>query len=202
MIDSVEYRVLGENDIGQLTNVHAEVFPESRSTRLGRNYLASFYRWLVTPPCFGIGAFDNNTMIGFVVGTPEHYSRAQLRAVGPALARAMVLRPWLLFDNGIRFVLGNRLNRVRREAPVAKVSDGGCVLLSIGVSAKATGAGVGSALMKGFEEAARERGFTHMRLSVLNSNARARRVYEKAGWVGAAAPSDPSSQHYTRAITS
>lgn len=53
----------------------------------------------------------------------------------------------------------------------------------IATTADAEGTGAGAALLAHAENWARRRGFTLMTLNVFASNDRARRFYEKAGWV-------------------
>jgi len=84
---------------------------------------------------------------------------------------------------------------------VAKISDGSIVgvtmvtlrpemlshapsahLEAIAVSEEAEGKGVGKALLEAAEAGARERGALSMSLHVFSTNARARRVYQRAGF--------------------
>lgn len=55
-------------------------------------------------------------------------------------------------------------------------------LEAIAVAQNAEGRGIGKALLQAAEAAARERGARSMSLHVFASNARARRVYERAGY--------------------
>jgi RimJ/RimL family protein N-acetyltransferase len=54
---------------------------------------------------------------------------------------------------------------------------------AIYVEPSATGAGVGGELLRAATDALRERGYRRATLWVLEANERARRFYEKAGWV-------------------
>jgi GNAT superfamily N-acetyltransferase len=53
----------------------------------------------------------------------------------------------------------------------------------IATTAAAEGSGVGAALLDYAEKWARQRGFTLMTLNVFAANARARRFYDRGGWV-------------------
>ena len=55
-------------------------------------------------------------------------------------------------------------------------------LLSIAVLPEAQGSGAAAALLAAFEAGAREQGCLEATLSVKDSNPRATRFYEKAGW--------------------
>ncbi|OUO93858.1 GNAT family N-acetyltransferase [Cloacibacillus sp. An23] len=79
--------------------------------------------------------------------------------------------------------LGFALLQSRESAKLAGVAQRRyAFLMDICVDEKLRGRGVGSALLAACEEWARGRGLEYMELNVLEANAAARRLYERAGY--------------------
>jgi len=174
--------------------VHLEAFRGYMNARLGRGYAKAFLRWFSRAPHgVALAALENGKLAGYVVGAPAGYDRGMSRALIWVVARAFALRPWLLFER--RFLQRIAL-RARpappRAADAAKIMS----LVGIGVAEAGRGSGIGRLLMEEFERRARALGMTAMRLSVYTDNDRARRLYERAGWI--VERTEPNALYYRR----
>lgn len=181
-------RRLTSEDVKAALRIHIEAFPAYRSTRLGSSYLGAVYQWFAEDPnAFGIVAELDGEIVGFVTGSAENYGSSQIKALWLQFVRAILRRPWLLFDRSmctaLRFRLRNFLLGERARNPVGnKPYVPTAVLLSIGVASQFKGKGTAGVLISAFEEEAVRRGFARVRLSVFKDNRGACRAYEKAGW--------------------
>ena len=98
-------------------------------------------------------------------------------------ARAEMWRRFLAGDSAT--FVGEIDGEIRGFVNVGKSRDhpGMGELFSIYVLPRAWGSGLGTALIERGEEELRSRGFTSATLNVLADNPRARRFYERQGWV-------------------
>lgn len=176
--------------------VHLEAFRGYMNAQLGRGYAKAFLRWFTrAPQGVALAALENGRVAGYVVGAPAGYDRAMTRALIWVVARAFALRPWLLLQR--RFL--ERIARRARSVPQPPVETGAVMsLVGIGVAEAGQGSGVGRVLMEEFERRARQHGMTSMRLSVYADNERARRLYERAGWI--VERTEANALYYRRAL--
>jgi ribosomal protein S18 acetylase RimI-like enzyme len=114
--------------------------------------------------------------------------------------------PWLVFNRTIIYVsikrvrallFNNSQNSSQIDLPTPTLS-----LVGIGVANKHQGRGVGKLLLQAYRDAAIEKGFSSLRLSVHKSNLRARQLYERLGWTLFEHPNDPRLVYYVLRLES
>jgi ribosomal protein S18 acetylase RimI-like enzyme len=169
-------RPLREDDLAQAAALHADALPEGFFSQLGprflRRYLATFLR---APGAVALAAERDGHFAGFVVGTGGGHYRWALREAWrellPVAVVALVRHP----GAALRLVrtrtrrYGKALLRARAEtrhpdaAPAAPAS-APAALLHVAVRPEDRAAGLGAALVRGFEEQARSAGRRRVRL--------------------------------------
>jgi ribosomal protein S18 acetylase RimI-like enzyme len=176
--------------------VHLDAFRGYMNASLGRGYARAFLLWFTqVPGGVALAALENGRVAGYAVGAPVGYDREMTRALIWVVARAFALRPWLLLQKRFLQRIARRARPVPHPPPeVGKVIS----LVGIGVAESGQGSGIGRLLMEEFERRARELGMTSMRLSVYADNERARRLYERVGWV--VERSEPNALYYRRTL--
>ncbi len=178
-------------DLPDVARVHLAAFPHSATSRLGREAVRRYYHWQLEGPHdhWFRGAWVDGRLVGFCVsGLSRGALSGFLRANRGYLTKALLLRPWLVFNPLIRNRIAMALGFLRwRPKYFAAVSAAPSVpswgVLSIAVDPEVRGSGAAKALMEDAEAEARRRGFSRMHLTVAVDNGRAIRFYEKLGWV-------------------
>lgn len=190
-----------QDDLRAASRLHAAELPEGFLAQLGprflRSYLATF---LDTPGGVALVVDDDRGQVtGFLVGSTRHgHHRAALRLHARSLALAAVLslvsRPVVLarllrtktvpYARAWRSARGRQASAATTPAapqPPAPVGTGGrmAVLLNVAVSPQARGRGVGTALVRGLEQAARADGCEAAELVSFGDKA----FYEGLGWI-------------------
>lgn len=190
----VTVRPVSDEDSSALALVHLEAFPDAALTKLGRGAVERFYHAMFTGPhdvsCFG--AERDGQLVGFSVGgvlrSAETYFVGTNRFY---LAYAALTRPRLLLDPRIRSRVATGLKlvwrflreRARETLPeTSRYGPAPFSIQSIAVSPRFQNLHVGKALLAKSEEAARERHFALMLLTVHPNNLQAIRFYERNGW--------------------
>jgi ribosomal protein S18 acetylase RimI-like enzyme len=189
---------LTDRDLEAAAGIHRAGFPDDPITRLGPEAVARYYVWLLEGPhqSEGIAAFLDDELVGVLVGGSfGSLLPGYLRRNLPFIATRVVLRPRLLLDLDVPARLGRAMSRIlfRRsvsdddldtsaEFPPTPLDDPAWELLSIAVSPRARGHGVGAALVAEGARRAQRSGYRRMELSVHRENARAIRFYEGIGW--------------------
>ena len=173
-----------------MATCHAEAFPGRGTSNMGDEWLRFLYQFYLDADrnVSMVAVGSNGEIDGIAVGGDRNIFRQYRKAS----ARRFPLRlAWMtIVDPAVRRPVLNLLRGMvipKRGDPVPKTDPGMsgpsmASLLSIGVRPETRGSGLACRLIEGFERRCVELGFSSARLSVLDSNDRARRFYEKAGW--------------------
>ena len=190
-------RPLTVEDLPDVARIHMQAFPDSALTKLGQEAVRRYYEWQIIGPheALNIGVHDQTSLLGFCFGGVFHGALGGFLEKNRAfLVRQVMSHPWLLlnplFRERSQFAVSRLYKRVfpghpsviarSTTATSKRVLSFG--ILSIAVAPQYQGCGAAQLLMEYSEQAAIERGFTHMGLTVHPSNSRAVRFYEKIGW--------------------
>jgi len=205
---SINVVQMAPQDVKGAVGVHLGAFEGYPSARLGSGYATAFLKWFCDAPdgAAFVGKVDEK-VVGYIVGAPVGYQEKLNRDLAFVVARAIVLRPWLLLECSVRSALWGRMmalfGRVSKnsQGPSELPLPGPCMsLVGIGVAPDARGLGVGKRLMETFEMVARGKGMKSLRLSVYRSNMVARRLYERNGWQ-LMDPRHGKTVYYVKALT-
>ena len=179
-----------ETYLDDVAALHMWAFKDHLNVLLGKRYIKAFLQWFVhQETCVNIaGINDRDTVAGYVVGAPWGYQAGMNRSLLKVAAIEMLKRPWIFFHAKIlksvwlrlKTMLGmNRFIETTREKYSGKIIS----LVGIGVAKDDMGTGMAALLMEQFIREATDKGYDYARLSVYTSNARARKFYEKMGWL-------------------
>jgi ribosomal protein S18 acetylase RimI-like enzyme len=167
---------MGRQHVAAVTALHRQALG-GLLTMLGPRAIAACYRgYLASPGCTAFVAELDGVVRGFVLGSdaPEAMRRDALRAnlfeIARGVAYGVLRRPATL-----RHVFAGVVARASGFDSSAPE------LTYVAVRDVARGAGVGSALVRAFEESLRRRGVTRYELSVEAGNHAARGFYEAHG---------------------
>lgn len=196
----MEIKYAHTEDLIAIARCHRHAFPSAFSSRLGERYLTRMYGWYLTnPSTFLVYLQEDENLVGYVGGILRSDSKQSGSASGMTQyafvegVRALSIRPWLLmhpdFISRLPFLWKNLRRRLRPRSgtggklPPARSTESNCAgLVVIAVDPRYQGRGYGSHLLRIFEETARERGYSRLRLSVKSTNSQAIRTYTNNGW--------------------
>ena len=178
-----EIRACRKGDLPRLAEIHQAQFcsPGGLLARLSPGLLADFYAPFLQRTVF-LAHARHGEVDGFALGGPPAVLRrcrfALLRDHGLRCLLEIARHPrlWLRTPRSLCRLLGSKLS-----LPQATSAGDEFLLLSIAVDPRATGRGVGTALVRGFEHAVRKLSHAY-RLDVLKTNRAALRFYEKLGF--------------------
>ncbi len=176
--------------LDEVTDLHMEAFKEHLNVLLGKKYIKAFLAWFIqSDRCVNIvGEDESGKAIGYIVGAPWGYQQGMNKALLKTAAFEMIKRPWIFVHKKIlqsvwlrvKTILGmNKFIQTTGERYAGKIIS----LVGIGVSPVAMGSGVAKEMMEKFISEATQKNYDYARLSVYVSNARARKFYEKCGWL-------------------
>lgn len=171
-----------------MATCHADAFPGRGTSSMGDEWPRFLYQFYLDADrnVSMVAVGSNGEIEGIAVGgDPKlfgQYRKASARQFPFRLA-------WMtIVDPAVRRPVLNLLKGIMtpkrgdpRPTPPADPDMAG--LLSIGVRPRTRGSGLAVRLIERFERRCVELGFSSAQLSVADSNERARRFYEKAGWV-------------------
>lgn len=175
-------------DLQELAKVHLRAFKGYMNASLGVAYVEKFLDWFVKDSrALALIGKEGSTSVGYVVGATIGYdadlNRELLkRGLWSIITHPLVLvHPQFLKTIKLRFKLLFQTNK--GGVSVFKEPEGkGISLVGIAVDPSCGGRGYGAAFMKAFEQHARTAGYSYMRLSVYEENAKARKLYSSSGW--------------------
>ena len=188
-------------DVHAAARLHASQLPHGFFPRLGRPFLAEYYRAFgASPHAVALVAADGARIAGVLVGVldPAHH-RWVLRNRGARLAAAaclsLVARPWLLkplLTGRLRRYLraAQRIRRGRTSATSATPAPTTAVLSHVAVADELRGLGVGTRLAEAFVAAARQAGIAGARTTTLDGPDGAAPFYLRTGWAVQARATD------------
>jgi len=198
-------------DINYAARIHSQQFPHSRSTRLGKPFVAKMYKWFcVNQPDLSLVAEKDGEIIGLAVGSIGGYGRKIFRYAFFEIFFGLLSHPWMVFSRSTfslwrSFLQGlipsgsqnkNTLS-TPKAGPVSVIAS----LSSIAVAHDAQGKGVGRSLLDRFEQNAYKKGATRLSLSVEIDNYPAMRLYEVGGWVKERIDVERGSVHFGKEIS-
>lgn len=203
----LDLRPMSPNDVEKVARLHAESFPDSRSTRLGMPFLVKMYTWFVLKqPRLACVAIMNGQIIGFVTGAIGGSSRKIFRYAWREISLAFVRNPTLIMSSGMFEAWPSYLHGLLPSSKsvvsqsVSSTDKIKAVLTSIAVSPSARGRQAGKALVAAFEQAAQACGASRFGLGVELDNHPARRLYESCGWILAKEDTSTNSANYIKEI--
>ena len=176
--------------LDQVTELHMWAFKDHLNVLLGKRYIREFLNWFIKADgtVNVVGIDDSENITGYIVGAGWGYQKNMNKSLLGIAAVEMLKRPWIFFHRKIlqsiwlrsKTILGlNKFIETTKEKYAGKIIS----LVGIGVSEKAMGSGIAALMMDKFTELARQKNYDYARLSVYRSNDRARRFYEKMGWI-------------------
>ena len=176
-------------DAEEVASIHSNAFPHYFSTELGLAFCTNLYRsYATTDGAFGFVLWRAGKRVGFVVGGVSDIHNKIKRKLLIHTIAATLKRPTfslhlvreelpIIFRKVVRLIFASKLP----GDEVDKSRSADLVLLVVNETARGSGA-VGE-LMEAFVNEAANRGFENVMLTVSRNNDRARRAYEKTGWV-------------------
>ena len=193
--DAVTIRVVEMDDLERTAGIHAAVLPDGFFVALGPRFLRSYHRTFLTSPAgVGILAERAGDTVGFLFGAIDeeahyhHVARRDRLRLGASGVLALGTRPLVAWQfastRAHRYARGLRrlARRTVGRQPEAPRRTACGVLSHMAVEPSSRGAGVGSAMLRAFEEIGRANGTSTIRLSTAAGNEPAQRFYEQAGW--------------------
>lgn len=200
--DGAAVRPMVGADVRAAARLHARHLPHGFFPRMGPGFLAEYYRTFISSPhatAWVIG--DPGEVDGLLVGVlaPGTHSRWVMRERGLHLAlagtRAMLVRPWLLWDFAStrlgRYWRAVRSLRSNRTSSASAPPDPPVAILShVVVDPTARRKRAGSVLVTAFAEEAQAAGITRLRATTLAGPEGACGFYERTGWFRASTASN------------
>lgn len=189
-MDQVTIRPLTEADLDRVADIHCRAFKDSALTKLGKEAVKRYYRWLITGPHYALNivACQNEQVVGFCNGGIFNGALSGfIRTNQRYLTIYILTHPWLISHEIVRDRIVATINRMKRGKP--KISNVASTpveraygILAIAVDPDIQSKGIGKLLMGLEEMQARKGGFSQMRLTVHPCNAQAIHFYEGLGW--------------------
>lgn len=185
-------------DLPLLARCHRKSFPKALSTAMGQAYVEKMLEWyIVDEHAFIFYLKLGNTCIGYCGGLlvdgqyVKGSASSMIQHSFNQAVKAILVRPWLLlhseFLSKYRLVVKNIFRRMKKPRRLGKqkvalktVPHTG--LIVIGVDPAYQGKGYGSILLAEFENQSKLRKYSHMMLTVLQSNKAAIESYRRNGW--------------------
>ena len=190
---SFPVRAMEKRDILQVVKIFSDQFPKSPWTRLGSQYIHKAFLWhLDNLPQLAMVSEVDSQVTGLIVGARYSYRAYYLQITRFAIKEffmGLARRPWLIFNQ----LYSSQLIASFKNRQAAKNNPSGndahntsgkkAILTFVAVSKSGQGKGIGTCLLKAFEQAAFREGFEILSLYTELDNYPARRLYEKNGWV-------------------
>lgn len=188
MKSDISLQLINVNNCAEVARIHISSFPESSLTKLGIETVRRYYVSQMdgTNDCLAIGAFQNNSMVGFIFAGIFHGVLTGFLINNRWFLVSKVLtHPWLvinpMFRDAIKLAL-KKLKNKKRQSVTSNIKRREFVVLSIAVDPGVQQKGIGQLLMDYVENEAIERGFKKMVLTVNPLNIKAIQFYEKNKW--------------------
>jgi ribosomal protein S18 acetylase RimI-like enzyme len=146
----IKTRIIIEQDVDDIVDIHIEAFPGFFLTSLGNSFLRLYYRSLLRHrEAVAICAVDElSCIVGFCVGTTN--------SVG--FHKRLIINNLFQFGTQFLILLFKKPGSIVRlffnmeKQPIKQIDGIVAELLSIGVSKSVKGSGIGSVLVKRFED--------------------------------------------------
>lgn len=176
-------RLMEVSDISLVSRIHAESFPNSRSTKLGMLFVRRMYQWyILNQPGLSFVALLNKEIVGFVAGAVGG-GTLRFRYTFWQIVWGFLRHPRLLSEAEMFASWKSHLRKRKTRLPAGGQIEMVKILLdSIAVTSGVRGKGVGRQLLNSFEKAARGKNATILGLGVESDNLVARHLYESCDW--------------------
>lgn len=157
----IEIKHISKKDINNVAELHYASFKGFFLTSLGQPFLRIFYEAiLLNKNGIAIGAFYNNRLIGFAVGTNNNHGFYKSILKQHYIKMLWATLPFLLVNPlNIKRLFNSLVNSNKSNDKSTPV------LLSICVSPEQESKGVGKRLLEGFEHKLATEGFTELMLT-------------------------------------
>ncbi|CAN5830503.1 hypothetical protein BH11BAC4_BH11BAC4_23470 [soil metagenome] len=186
----MQVQPFNESHLDAVTTLHMWAFKDHLNILLGKRYIKAFLHWFIKKDgaVNVVGINDNEQIAGYIVGAPWGYQQSMNKELLNIAAVEMIKRPWIFFHKKIwqsvwlrsKTMLGmNKFIANTQQKYIGSIIS----LVGIGVAENAAGTGIAALMMDTFIAQATEKKYDYARLSVYVSNGRARRFYEKMGWL-------------------
>ena len=178
------------DDINDLILINRVSFANYMNTKMGRMYSGVLFGWFVDPKQNADGISfvicSGAKIAGFVVGARIGYQKYLNKHLLLPAALGFMARPYLLLQKRFLRTSFQKLKNLFGIKPAVSsqpVLEGeGISLVGIAVHPDFRGQKAGSSLMKAFEEEAGRKKYDYMRLTVLEENKTAIKMYSDNGW--------------------
>ena len=177
-------------DINEITIINSIGFADYMNSKMGKTYTRAFYDWFIDPQKNKDGisfvVSSGNTLAGFVVGARIGYQKYLNKQLLLPAAIGFIIHPTLLLQWKFieaSFLKIKSLLVSNKKITIQPLLQGmGVSLVGIAVHPDFRGLKAGSLLMTAFEEDAKAKKYDYMRLTVLEKNTRAIKIYTENGW--------------------
>lgn len=191
---SVKVRAFQSSDLEDVVTLHEKCFKpdENFSLRMGREFLRLTYQFFLNDEkSFGLVAFHEGKLVGFVVGRLDYFLRDLGRYRMSAGLWTFLKRPWVLFDKQLlrrslklipNYLFNTGLNNTPSSSPFrtdGKIS----TLASLGIAPTITKLRISDRLLDAAEEYCGHMGRTYLRAGVFPTNIEARFMHRRRGYV-------------------
>jgi len=199
---------MAREHIASCVAIHRDSFKDSYLSSLGNEFLTLMYWSFLNDPresALVCVRAETGQVVGFVCGSQDWdaYLKDALRRYLPralpllfmaSLRRPRVAKGLLKRSRMLKEIIIGRFVRPQRKAPELPKA----ALMSIAVERDYLSRGVGERLLRAYMDLMKNRGVAAIKLSVLDSNRAAWRLYQRLGWKSVAAVSSMAgeSSHY------
>ena len=183
-------RAAQESDIGAVCDVHAKCFPESFSTRLGKNLLTKYYLefYREAPHLFLVCENDEGKMCGFVMGyvlgktnAISNFMKNNRLSMGLKVLGLLLTFDKLAWGKVKKTLAKKKAPQEEQGAPVAdKTGEGDLLSICVTEDMRGTGAAVG--MVNRYNEVLLENGHKTCYLTCETTNPRGIAFYKKLGY--------------------
>jgi len=199
----VLYRRMAAADLPFVVDQHLHHFPDGFFARLGPTFLREYYRAFLTGPSVSATIAESEGQpVGYLVGVSdppahrEHVVRRHGRSLVLKAATAMLLQPslGLLFLQTRAGLYARKLLRRRSPPqPSAEAAPAGrtAVLTHVAIAPAAQSRGIGSELIRRFDEEVAAIGCRWVTLVTASGSDGAGPYYERRGWTASGARCTP-----------
>lgn len=205
--DQVRYRAMSPADLPYVVAEHRHHFPDGFFARLGPRFLTEYYRAFLTGPSTRtIVADQDGEPVGYLVGVTDpaaqraHVVQQHGRRLMARAAAAMLVRPFLaaLFLRTRGCLYARKLLRRRSDGRAVEVPCPRAAVLShVAIADRAQSAGIGSALVRWFEQQAAAAGCERLVLVTVSGEDGAAGYYRRRGWKAAGERCTPDGRWLT-----
>jgi len=174
-------KFVNKNDIKTVAILHKNIFPDHFLGMLSVNLITRFYESFVSDRLIFLVSINEDKVSGFVLGgNSSVINECKKKFVKDNFVRLFV---YLVLSPKVYPLIFSRLKNMLKINKKSKgqVSTASIRLLSIGVNSEYKRGGIGSTLIKHFEEIAKQKGIESYGLSVYKTNEKAISFYKKNG---------------------